>query len=727
MALLELRELSTDIQLSKSVVHALDRVSLSVEAGETLGIVGESGSGKTMTAMSIERLLPAGGRIVHGEILFDGVDLTTQPDAALRRIRGVDIGMIFQDPMTSLNPVMSVGSQVAEPLVLHRGLSRSEARQRVVEMFSLVGIPSPARRFDHYPHQLSGGQRQRVMIAMALICEPKLLIADEPTTALDVTIQRQILDLIARLRVELKMAMILVTHDLGVIAGNADRVAVMYAGKVVEVADTESLFAAPKHRYTEALFEALPERAAGAGERLYSIPGLPPDLTEPPDGCRFAPRCRAATELCRSRAPEAEVVRDAAGSVRWEFACFHPRPAELPGGSVTLSTVPTAVPGTGGLGAGAALIRSDEREWLAPTREMGAGDRPLVQIRGLVKDFPVTAGLLQRKVGAVSAVAGVDLDIWRGQTVGLVGESGCGKTTLGRMVVGLDKPTDGEILFQGRRVDRLRGRDARLERRNVQLMFQDSFASLDPRMRVGSILREPLEIQHVGTSRDREGRVGELLDAVGLPRRAAERYPHEFSGGQRQRIGLARALALQPGLIVADEPVSALDVSIQAQILNLMKDLQRDRELTYLFVSHDLSVVRYLSDVIAVMYLGKLVEVGPAAEVYATPRHPYTKGLIATIPIADPSVERAKSTAAISGELPSAIDPPSGCRFRTRCPAAQDICATVEPALVPDVTAPASQAEPEIPGVQVAPTARRHMSACHFPLVPASVSPGGPR
>ncbi len=704
MPLLEIRGLSTDIRLSRSTVHALDEVSLTVEPGETLGLVGESGSGKTMTALSIERLLPSGGEIVGGEIWFDGVDLAAASEQSMRSIRGGDIGMIFQDPMTSLNPVQTIGEQVGEPLVLHRGMSGSAVHTAVRAMFELVGLPSTERSLNTYPHQMSGGQRQRVMIAMALICEPKLLIADEPTTALDVTVQKQILELIDRLRVERNMAMILVTHDLGVIAGRADRVSVMYAGKIAEMASTTTLFAWPRHRYTEALFEALPERAAGTGMELYSIPGLPPDLVSPPPACRFAPRCRFAIDRCRTIVPDMEAVPDDTltepGSVQ-EFACF--------------------VPCTGPLLSADELVARHEldtrpvdvadRAWVAPTTEVPEDGVTLLRTEDLVKDFPVTAGAItRRRVGAISAVAGVSISIGRGQTLGLVGESGCGKTTLGRLVVGLEKPSSGSVLFRGRRVQMLRGAEAREGRRNIQFMFQDSYASLDPRMRVRSVLREPLEIQHVGNSRDRNTRVDELLDAVGLPRSAAERYPHEFSGGQRQRIGLARALALQPALIVADEPVSALDVSIQAQVLNLMKELQRDRELAYLFISHDLSVVRYLSDMIAVMYLGKLVEIGPAADVYARPQHHYTRGLIDTIPIADPAAERSKARLGVRGELPSAMNPPSGCRFRTRCPAAQEICARIEPPLqvggggirphpLPTSSGPAS-----------------HLVACHFPL-----------
>jgi peptide/nickel transport system ATP-binding protein len=692
-------DLSTDIRLSKSVVHALDHVSFEVEAGQTLGLVGESGCGKTMTAMSIERLLPPGGSIVGGKIVFDGVDLVRAPESQLRSIRGGEIGMIFQDPMTSLNPVQTIGEQVSEPLILHRGMTMAKARGPVLEMLDLVGIPNPERRMKAYPHQLSGGQRQRVMIAMALICQPKLLIADEPTTALDVTVQKQILELIDRLRHELGMAVILVTHDLGVIAGRADRVVVMYAGKVAEVAGTATLFAEPKHRYTEALFEALPERIAGTGEKLYSIPGLPPDLTEPPPACRFAPRCRFAVDRCRAEVPHFDTSEHEDGTQ--QYACFVPRTRPLPSQEELVRERAVAT----------AATPADARSWVAPTRFIPADGTPLLQVNDLVKDFPVTSGaVLRRKIGAVSAVAGASFVIPRGVTAGLVGESGCGKTTLGRLIVALDSPTSGEILFRGKRLDKRRGAERKESRRNVQFMFQDSYASLDPRMRVRAILREPLDIQHVGTTRDRNKRVDELLEDVGLPRQAAERYAHEFSGGQRQRIGLARALALQPGLIVADEPVSALDVSIQAQILNLMKQLQRERELTYLFISHDLSVVRYLSDVIAVMYLGKLVEIGRAAEVYAAPQHPYTRGLIDTIPIADPIVEKKKAKLGVRGELPSAMNPPSGCRFRTRCPIAQEICARVEPPLQ------VGGGSTELAAAPAQTTLVQHRVACHFPL-----------
>ncbi|MDT7636904.1 MAG: peptide/nickel transport system ATP-binding protein ddpF [Pseudonocardiales bacterium] len=642
----ELIDLHTDIAMRKGTAHPVGGVSLTVGKGETLGIVGESGCGKTMTALSIMRLLPNGGRIAGGSIRFGDLDLATADDDVMRTVRGNRIGMIFQDPMTSLNPCLTIGDQVAETVRLHRDVTRAQARERAREVLDLVGLPRAAERLDSYPHLLSGGMRQRVVIAMALACEPELLIADEPTTALDVTIQKQILELIDELRARLGMGVILVTHDLGVVAGHTDRVAVMYAGKVVETSGTRELFDNPRHPYTEALFRALPENVDHE-HRLYAIPGLPPDLSDPPKGCRFAPRCTYATDECRDAEPE--LTTDG-----HPFACFHP------------------------LGA-------KERRAANPVTDPveATTSKPLLEVRNLVRDFPVTAkGVLQRKVGAVSAVADVTFTVRAGETFGLVGESGCGKSTIGRLLVAADTPTSGSITFDGTEITGKSDRALRERRRDFQLMFQDPYASLDPRMRVRSILREPLVIQHRGSAKEQEQAVGELLDEVGLARTALEKYPHEFSGGQRQRIGLARALALRPKLIVADEPVSALDVSVQAQILNLMRDLQVEHDLTYVFISHDLSVVRYIASTIGVMYLGKLVEVGPAEQVYTSPVHPYTRGLIDTIPLPDPTREHQKAHEGVRGELPSAMDPPSGCRFRTRCPLATDRCAAEEPLMV---------------------------------------------
>ncbi|RNI21316.1 ABC transporter ATP-binding protein [Flexivirga caeni] len=681
--LLRVDDLHTEIRLRHGSVKAVDGLSLDILPGETLGVVGESGSGKTMLGLSIMRLLPPGGRITGGRILLDDEDVVGLPDKQMRRVRGGKIGYVFQDPMTSLNPTVPIGEQIAESVLLHQDVSKADARIRALEVLEQVGMPHAGERMSNYPHQLSGGLRQRVMIAVALAADPKLLIADEPTTALDVTIQEQILQLLDELRQSLGMAILLITHDLGVIASRANRVAVMYAGRVVEECDTASVFGNPRHPYTEALLAALPESAAAAHETLYSIPGLPPDLTDPPVGCRFAPRCRYATDECRASYPELT-----AGS-KHRFACFHPTGSAAGEAMFTKATpVPIELLTT-------APVQRATAEATPP--------KPLLQLSRLVKDFDVTSGaLLQRRTGKLSAVSDVSFELAAGSTFGLVGESGCGKSTIGRLIVGLEHPTSGTITIDGRDTSRLHGRTGRDLRTMMQLMFQDPYASLDPRMTVGAIVREPLAIQRVGSKRDQQQQVLKLLDEVGLPRTAADRYPHEFSGGQRQRVGLARALAVSPKLVVADEPVSALDVSVQAQVLNLMVDLQKEHGLSYIFISHDLGVVRHVSDTIGVMYLGKLVEVGPADDVYRAPLHPYTKGLLDAIPIADPSVEATKDRLPIHGELPSAIHPPTGCRFRTRCPLAQDICADQEPLPV---------------------SVSGRLVACHFPL---KVTPGAP-
>ena len=693
---LQIENLSTHIKLTKSVVQAVGDVSLHIEPGETLGLVGESGCGKSMTGLSIMGLLPPGGSVVNGSIKLDGRELVGLPDAEMRKIRGNDIAMIFQDPLTSLDPTKTIGYQVAEPVRLHRGASKTEALERAAEVLSLVGLPKPTERLDDYPHQLSGGLRQRVMIAMALACEPKLLIADEPTTALDVTIQAQILKLLDDLKSRLGMAMLLVTHDMGVIAGHADRVNVMYAGHIVETAGTGELFDAMHHPYTQALLASIPRLDQDSSLRLHNIPGLPPDLSSPPAGCRFAARCSRADDKCRTDEPSLIGETDA-----HLYACWHPVDGALAAakangvnGSSGVNGVPAAdAPATGQ----AAVVRPRE----APDGKTGPHQvlrgETLLELRNVVKEFPVTSGaILQRKAGAVHAVSDVSFSINAGETFGLVGESGCGKTTIGKLIVALEKPDSGQIVLAGQDIAGLRGGDLRRSRKDLQLMFQDPYSSLDPRMRVGSIIREPMSIQRVGSAKEQQQRVYDLLDEVGLPRNAVERYPHEFSGGQRQRIGLARALTLNPRVIVADEPVSALDVSIRAQVLNLMKRLQADHDLTYVVISHDLAVVKYMATRIGVMYLGKLVEVGSGEDIYLRAAHPYTAGLIATIPVPEPEVARARRGAGIVGELPSPVNPPSGCRFRTRCPFAQEVCSVEEPPM-----------RAFGPG---------HIAACHFPL-----------
>ena len=673
MSVLSVEGLRTFIKLRAGVVRAVDGVSFAVEPGETVGLVGESGCGKTMTGLSIMGLLPGGGYIADGAIHLGDRNLLTLGEAGMRQVRGNEIGMVFQDPMTSLNPTMTIGNQIAEVVRRHRKVPKADALARAEEVLALVGMPRPAERLSYYPHQLSGGLRQRVMIGMALACDPKLLIADEPTTALDVTIQDQILALLDELKARLGMAVLLITHDLGVIAGRADRVVVMYAGRVVEEAATDDLFRRTRHRYTEALLASIPQLDQPTSQRLYSIPGLPPDLMNPPAGCRFAARCRFVTEECRTEEPPLGGP-DAAH----RYACFHPA------------------------GLASVSARAEVGDSRHPEQDPGSGDE-LLLLDHAVKEFAVTSGaVLRRKTGTVHAVSDITLTVRRGETLGLVGESGCGKTTIGRMIVALDRPTSGRVIFEGQDLAALPGGRLRQVRRDLQLMFQDPYASLDPRMRVGSILREPLQIQGVGTAEQRE-RVADLLNEVGLSPRSTQLYPHEFSGGQRQRIGLARAMALSPKLIVADEPVSALDVSIRSQILNLMRRLQAAHELTYVVISHDLSVIRYLADRIGVMYLGKLVELGSRADVYERTAHPYTRGLLRTIPVPNPEVERSKQGIAIAGEIPSPMNPPSGCRFRTRCALAQEICAAEEPALRS--------------------FGGEHVAACHFPLQTAAATP----
>ena len=673
--LLQIKDLHTDIEIRSGVVRALSGVDLHVNPGETLGIVGESGSGKTMTALSLMGLLPQGGKVSSGSIILDGQDLTKMPLHLKRKMRGTKVGMIFQDPLTSLNPTMKIGLQVCEPLRVHEKLSKREALARAVEILKRVGMPRPEVVINNYPHQLSGGMRQRVMIAMALVCKPRILIADEPTTALDVTTQMQILDLIDELRDEYKMGVILITHDLGVVAGHTDRVAVMYAGRIVETAPTKTLFTEPKHRYTSSLMAALPERALAAGTKLFSIPGAPPSLTNLPKGCRFAARCLWATDECRADYPSLS------GDENHTFSCFHP----VQEGDESPAVVQ-------------AMMDSGKAEdALDATGQIS--HEVLLDVKEASRVYESSgSGFFKRDKGVVSAVDRVSITVNKGETYGLVGESGCGKSTVGRLIAGLERPSGGAIELDGRDLATLKGRDAVRIHRDVQMMFQDSYAAMDPRMRIDQILAEPMSIQKTGNARQIAERIMEILEQVGLTEEILDRYPHEFSGGQLQRIGFARSLTLAPDLIVADEPVSALDVSVQAQVLNLMKDLQQELGLSYLFISHDLAVVQYMADRIGVMYLGRIVEEGPAREVVNNPKHPYTKALIDSIPVPDPEFVHDESTIKLTGEPPSAVNPPEGCRFRPRCPFAGEEC-KVQPML----------------------TDEAHRVACHHPLLTLSV------
>ena len=671
--LLDIRDLHTDIEIRSGVVHALSGVDLHVNPGETLGIVGESGSGKTMTALSLMGLLPQGGSVSSGQIILDGQDLTKLALKEKRKLRGTKVGMIFQDPLTSLNPTMKIGLQVCEPLRVHEKLSKKEALERAVEILKRVGMPRPEVVINNYPHQLSGGMRQRVMIAMALVCKPRILIADEPTTALDVTTQMQILDLIDELRDEYQMGVILITHDLGVVAGHTDRVAVMYAGRIVETAPTKTLFTEPKHRYTSSLMAALPERALAAGTKLFSIPGAPPSLTNLPVGCRFAARCLWATDECRAGYP------DLSGDDAHTFSCFHPVQEGDESPAALQAKLDTQKNGDEAGAQQAPLVSSEV----------------LLDVKEASREYESAgSGFFKRDKGVVSAVDRVSITVKKGETYGLVGESGCGKSTMGRLIAGLERPSGGAIELDGRDLATLKGRDAVTIHRDVQMMFQDSYAAMDPRMRIDQILAEPMSIQKTGNARQIAERIMEIIEQVGLTEEILDRYPHEFSGGQLQRIGFARSLTLAPDLIVADEPVSALDVSVQAQVLNLMKDLQAELGLSYLFISHDLAVVQYMADRIGVMYLGCIVEEGPAKEVVENPKHPYTKALIDSIPVPDPEFSHDDRAIKLTGEPPSAVNPPEGCRFRPRCPFAGEEC-KIQPAL----------------------TDERHRVACHHPLL----------
>ena len=656
-ALLEVRRLVTQFHTENGLVHAVNGISYNLDHGESLAIVGESGSGKSVGVLSIMGLIPSPpGKIESGEVWFKGRNLLQLSENELRQVRGKDIAIIFQDPMTSLNPVLSIGLQLTEAIREHQKLKRRAARERAIDYLNLVGIPSAARRLDDYPHQFSGGQRQRIMIAMALSCEPDLLIADEPTTALDVTIQAQITELVSELQRKLGMAIIWITHDLGVVAGLVDRVAVMYAGHIVETAPVAALYERPSHPYTLGLLESIPSITT-VQKRLLPIPGTPPDLLQSLTHCPFAPRCRFVNtqqpSLCWQQSPTLTAVDE-----HHDSACWH-------GQAVQQYARPVA-----------------EHAVNVPQSINGKNtDRALIEVRDLQTYFPVKRGVLKRTVAYVKAVDGVSFTIRKGETLGLVGESGCGKSTTGLSILQLVDNTSGEVIVNGQAVSGLDRTELRKTRRNMQMIFQDPYASLNPRMTAGSIIIEALQIHAIGDAAQRQQRVLELLDLVGLDRAFVNRYPHEFSGGQRQRIGIARALATSPAFIVADEPISALDVSIQAQIVNLLQDLKYQLGLTYLFIAHDLAMVRYLSDRVAVMYLGRIVELGAKDDVFDHPLHPYTQALLSAIPVPDPIQETGRKRIILSGDVPNPVDPPSGCYFHPRCPHAEERCQVEEPEL----------------------------------------------
>lgn len=637
--MLKVDQLRLGFTAGRRMLLAVDGISLTISRGETFALLGESGCGKSATAQAIMRLLPPAGRMLGGSVSLHDEALLALPEAEMRTVRGARMAMIFQEPATSLNPVMTVGAQIGEVLSRHLGLRGPAAHERMLALLRQVGIADPERRLDEYPFQLSGGMKQRVMIAIALAGEPDLLIADEPTTALDVTVQAQILDLLARLQVERGMGILLITHDLGVVARMAHRIGVMYAGELVEVASREAFFSSPQHPYTQALFAALPD-IARRGSRLKTIPGQVPALDAMPGGCRFAERCTHCMPLCRENSP-----------IWRSVALTHQLRCHWSGD-----------------------VLSAETNLSGPPDDLaGNTETPFLAVDALKVHFPIRRGLLQRTVGHVRAVDGISLAISAGRTLALVGESGCGKTTVGKALLQLIRPTAGSVRLGGSELVGMPSGPLRSARRQMQMVFQDPFASLNPRLRVGEIIAEGMAaLGLAGEAIEQARAVAALLRQVGLPDDAAGRYPHEFSGGQRQRIAIARALAVQPALLICDEPTSALDVSVQAQILNLLKTLQAELGVAFLFITHNFAVVEYLAHDVAVMYLGRIVERGRAEEVLRAPRHPYTQALLSAVPA--PRLDAQSAIIRLPGETPSPANPPSGCHFHPRCQQATDLC-----------------------------------------------------
>ena len=669
--LLEVKNLKTQFNTEQGVVKAVDGVSYQINEREIVGLVGESGCGKSVSQLSVMQLIPSPpGEIVDGQVIFEGQDLLKfkPKGAAMRQVRGGQIGMIFQEPMTSLNPTMTIGRQLAETMELHLGLDRCDAAKKAVELLGLVGIPAAEERLNEYPHSFSGGMRQRVMIAMALSCNPRLLIADEPTTALDVTTQAQLLELMTGMVDRFQASLVVVTHNLGVVARYADRIYVMYAGRIVETGTTKDIFGDPCHPYTMALLKAVPRLDEERGRKLVPIVGLPPNLIDMPNVCSFLPRCPRSQERCLHE-PWPELASVGVGH---SVACYAEK-AQLAGQAATSI---------------ASQVRAaQERVSVTSSHKDGSSlsdDDLVLDVRNLKMYFPLLRGVARRKVGEVKALDGISFKVRRGETLGLVGESGCGKTTTGRCVLRLYEPTDGEIWFEGQDIATMPERKIKPLRRKMSLVFQDPAGSLDPRQTAGSIVGEPLKIQNLTSSKaEYRDRVDELFKTVGLEPSMQDRVPHEFSGGQRQRLAVARALACDPTLIVCDEPISALDVSIQAQVINLLQELQKRLNLTYLFVAHDLSVVRHISDRIAVMYLGRIVEIADADTLYDDPKHSYTKALLSAVPIPDPVVEETRSRIMLRGEIPSPLNPPTGCGFHPRCPNCSEECKHSVPELQP--------------------------------------------
>jgi len=711
---LDVQDLSVTFASEHGPLPAVRGLNFTLSAGETLAIVGESGSGKSAAALAIMGL-QADNATVEGSVYLHGQQLTALDDDAMSRLRGNSIAMVFQDPMTSLTPLYTVGEQLIEALQVHQTLSVPDARVRAVELLSVVGIPESRTRVDAYPHEFSGGMRQRVLIAMAIANNPDVIIADEPTTALDVTIQSQVLDVLQRACVEANAALLLITHDLGVVARVADRAVVMYTGKAVEQADVRSLFYRPQMPYTIGLLGSLAYGERATSSRLRDIGGSPPSLISLPSGCSFSPRCPLAVQKCLQEEPS---LVNVAGEEH-RVACW--RREDVVQQSMTHADVFHSGASHDVAGAGVdnqyAVTDNTKHDIASPVKRSAEADAPILEMRSVKQHFPLfEGGIFRRRVGVVHAIDGIDLHIAQGETLGLVGESGCGKSTTARSILDLSSPTEGVIKLFGQDVRKISSRVDRMAiRRQLQIVFQDPMSSLDPRMPVYDLIAEPLAVFDYAPAAIGL-RVNQLMVLVGLDPQFLERYPQQLSGGQCQRVCIARALALEPQMIILDEPVSALDVSVRAGIVNLLQDLKQTLGLSYLFVAHDLALVRHIGDRVAVMYLGKIVETGDVDDVYENPTHPYTRCLLSAMPVPDPDLERQRERLIPVGEPPGPSDPPSGCRFFARCPKRMQLendrqvrCETVSPELTP---VPSSKALTQDRARTV------HTSACHYNDVP---------
>ena len=654
---LEVRDLETVFRVNGKDAAAVDRVSFHLDKGEIVGVVGESGSGKSVAMMSLLKLISAPGRIVGGDVRIDGVDGNVlefpDPSKKLLNVRGSQIGMVFQEPMTSLNPVLSVGYKIRESILYHTKMTKAEAKKEAIKLMEQVGIPDASTRYNSYPQQFSGGMRQRIMIAIALAAKPQILIADEATTALDVTTQAQLLDLMQSLAEQTGISVIIVTHNLGIVARYAKRIYVMYGGRIMETANTERIFSNPTHPYTRKLLKVVPRLSDRRDRKLIPIEGTPPSIENKPAYCAFYGRCPYRVDACMAGKPDLKEVEPG-----HEYACYR-----------TVEELEEQD-----------RILALQEQASAPQRDVG--EEVILDVQNVSKTFPVLRGVLQREVGVVHAVNSVSFTLHKGETLGIVGESGCGKTTLSRVIIHGYRADSGKVIFEGKDLPSASDQELRPYRSKISMIFQDPFSSLDPRQSIGSIVGEPLLIHKlVANSQEYDDRVTELLELVGLDPTMRDRKPHEFSGGQRQRLGIARALASNPSVIICDEPISALDVSIQAQIINLLEDLQRRMGIAYIFVSHDLAVAKHISNRIMVMYLGTVVEYAESEDLYDHPMHPYTQALLSAVPVADPGIDKSRERIKLCGSVPSVMNRPSGCPFSDRCPQAQERCKKEQPSL----------------------------------------------